>query len=348
MSSLLQLSPFAERRNDVFLRELAELTAHHLAGCPEYAHIWSNWRSRDNVASFPFLHVGAFKSIRFKTNAVGIKHQRVLKSSATYSGISSQILLDQRSGDLQGRSSAAILTSFLGAELRPLIVLDSAGGLRSGTEVTARIAAALTLKPLALDIFFLLKDSADPKSAKWDQLLRFIGKDDTLLVYGFTHMLWTVWMHSDMPSEVSRALWNKRIDFVHSGGWKKLENERVGREQFDKSLTACVAPGSRVIDFYGLVEQVGVIYPLCSAGYRHVPVWADALVREPWTLEPLESVDGQLQLINLLAWGAPYHNVLTEDIGRIVPGDCVCGRKGKRFEFVGRIPKAEVRGCANV
>jgi hypothetical protein len=52
--------------------------------------------------------------------------------------------------------------------------------------------------------------------------------------------------------------------------------------------------------------------------------------------------------MNLLAWGAPYHNVLTEDLGKLVPGECDCGRKGKRFEFVGRVPKAEMRGCANV
>ncbi len=87
---------------------------------------------------------------------------------------------------------------------------------------------------------------------------------------------------------------------------------------------------------------------MCEAGYRHVPVWADAIVRDPWTLEPLVDVDGQLQLMNLLAWGAPYHNVLTEDMARIVTGECACGRSGRRFSFVGRIPKAEVRGCANV
>ena len=49
-----------------------------------------------------------------------------------------------------------------------------------------------------------------------------------------------------------------------------------------------------------------------------------------------------------LARGAPYFSVLTEDLGRIVPGDCACGRSGRRFELLGRVPKAEIRGCANV
>ena len=167
-------------------------------------------------------------------------------------------------------------------------------------------------------------------------------------MYGFTYMLWTAWAAEHMPSEVKAALRGKKIDFVHSGGWKKLEHLRVSREQFDATLTRDLDPASRVVDFYGLVEQVGVVYPLCRAGFRHVPVWADVLIRDPWTLASLPDSEGQLQLMNLLAWGAPYHNVLTEDLGKLVPGECDCGRKGKRFEFVGRVPKAEMRGCANV
>jgi hypothetical protein len=339
---------YGTRDDAAFLKELRTLTEHHLVGCPEYARIWPAWKPSNHVEDFPFLHVGTFKSVQFATKAEGLKHQRVLKSSATSSGVSSQIMLDQRSAEIQARSSNAILADFLGTNLRPLLVLDSVGALRSGAEVSARIAAALSLKPLSSDIIFLLKDAGDPQTMKWDTLLRALSAADSLLVYGFTYMLWTAWANTDMPSEVRAALRGKKVDFVHSGGWKKLDHLRVSREQFDSALTRDLNPTSRVIDFYGLVEQVGVVYPLCSAGFRHVPVWADVLVRNPWTLESLPNSEGQLQLINLLAWGAPYHNVLTEDMGRLIPGECSCGRRGKRFEFIGRVPKAEMRGCANV
>jgi hypothetical protein len=348
MSVLLDRPVYGIRDDSAFLSELRALTEHHLAGCPEYARIWPAWKPTANVADFPFLHVGTFKSVQFTTKSEGLKHQRVLKSSATSSGVSSQIMLDQRSAELQSRSSNAILADFLGTDQRPLLVLDSVGGLRSGAEVSARIAAALSLKPLSSDIIFLLKDASDPKSMKWDTLLRALAASSSLLVYGFTYMLWTAWADADMPAEVRSALRGKKIDFVHSGGWKKLEHLSVEREQFDEALTVGLHPASRVVDFYGLVEQVGVVYPLCSAGFRHVPVWAEVLIRDPWTLAQLTDSEGQLQLINLLAWGAPYHNVLTEDLGKLVPGECACGRKGKRFEFVGRVPKAEMRGCANV
>jgi Acyl-protein synthetase, LuxE len=55
-----------------------------------------------------------------------------------------------------------------------------------------------------------------------------------------------------------------------------------------------------------------------------------------------------LQLLNVLAHGAPYHSVLTEDLGRLAEGQCPCGRPGRRFQLLGRVPKAELRGCANV
>ena len=57
-----------------------------------------------------------------------------------------------------------------------------------------------------------------------------------------------------------------------------MEALRVDRAEYDGALTRDLHPASRVVDYYGLVEQVGVIYPLCEHGMRHVPVWAEVLV----------------------------------------------------------------------
>ena len=183
---------------------------------------------------------------------------------------------------------------------------------------------------------------------KWGALATILEPHDDLLVYGFTWILWKAWAEQEKPREIEELLSGKRIHFVHSGGWKKLELEQVDARTFDGSLLEKLDAGSRVVDFYGLVEQVGIIYPLCEAGFRHAPAWADVIVRDPWTHDALVNEPGQLQLMNTLARGAPYHSVLTEDLGRIVPGPCDCGRRGTRFELLGRVPRAEVRGCANV
>lgn len=348
MSRLLDRPPFAERDQDQFMRELDELTQYHLHGCEQYRRLWPGWSGSESPERYPFVHVGVFKRIALKTASSTMKVGRVLCSSATTSGISSQIMLDEKSSGLQSLSSGAILADFIGCRKRPLIVLDSARGIRGTGTVSARMAAAMSLRPLASDLLFLLRDANDPTSMKWADILRLCDETEELIVYGFTYMLWLVWAENEIPDAARDLLKTKRITFVHSGGWKKLDAVKVSRTELDAKLLAIGGPGSSVVDFYGLVEQVGIVYPLCDRGYRHVPQWADALVRDSITLEPLSNQPGQLQLINTISWGAPYHNVLTEDVARIIPGECECGRHGKRFELLGRIANAEVRGCANV
>lgn len=348
MTSLLDAPPYGPREDDQLLRELDALTQHHLLGCPEYRRIWPETRTPTSIADLPFLHVGTFKHVRFLTQAAGIEHGRTLLSSGTTGAVPSRIVLDRKSSTLQTRSAEAILRDFVGGAPRPLLVLDTAHSLRSRSEITARTAAALSLRPLATEIHFLLEDADDPRSLKWKDLRDVLAGHEDFLLYGLTRLVWLAWGTASMPDAVRELVMAKRIVFVHSGGWKRLEELRVDRARFDAALLERAGPASRVVDYYGLVEQVGVVYPLCPAGFRHVPVWADALVRDPNTLEPLVGRAGQLQLLNALAYGAPYHSVLTEDLARIESGPCSCGRSGTRFELLGRLPKTEARGCANV
>lgn len=347
MSELLTLPPFSERDDVALLREMNDLSIWHLNGCEYYRAVWPEFTKAQSFAELPFLHVGVFKHHIWRTNGEGIESQRTLKSSAT-SGISSQITLDSRSGQLQAKSSAEILRDMLGREQLPLLVLDDVRSLLQRGEISARVTAAMSLRPLSSEIHFLLTRSDAADSMNWDLLLDICSKHSRVIIYGFTWMLWLAWTQGLVPMKVRTALAETQVHFVHSGGWKKLEAMKVSRDQFDSALLGMVGQGSNVLDFYGLVEQVGIIYPLCEAGYRHVPRWASVLIRDPWTLETLEDGPGMLQSMNSLAFGAPYHNVLTEDMGRMVKGECECGRSGQRFELLGRMPKAEIRGCANV
>jgi hypothetical protein len=354
MSRLLDLEPYGARDDKAFMDEMNALTRHHLAGCEPYARIWKRRaiKAAARPEDLPFMHVGLFKQIDFKTQAEGIRHEHTLMSSATTSSVSSQIHLDTRSSELQGRSNNALWRVWLGEQKLPLVVVDSVKALQPRGGISARIAAAMSLRTCSNEIHFLLERSEEATSIKRDAFLQLLERHGSLILYGFTWILWQLFGEgprtAGAASEIRTAMRGKRISFVHSGGWKKLEAIKVAREKFDATLTDGLETGSRVIDFYGLVEQVGVIYPLCEAGYRHVPVWAEVIVRDPWALTPLEGEPGQLQLMNTLAWGSPYQNVLTEDIGVVVPGACPCGRSGRRFELRGRMPRAELRGCANV
>ncbi|GMU62273.1 MAG: acyl-protein synthetase [Myxococcaceae bacterium] len=343
MSALLDAPPYGPRDEAALLREAVELTRKHLAGCRDYAAIWPDFSGAESLEGLPYLHVGLFKRIAFRTE--GVKHQRVLLSSATTSGTSSQVALDEVSAQLQAKSSLAILKDFVGVAKRPLVVIDDAASLRQRGQVSARVAAALSLLPLATTTTFLLKG----EEPQWSLVEDAVRAEPAFFVYGFTWALWKRWAQGGIPSSLKELLTHKQIHFVHSGGWKKLEAEAVSREALDGALLSGAAAGSRVIDFYGLVEQNGVIFPLCEAGARHVPRWATVIVRDPWTMKPAEpGQQGLLQFINVLAHGAPYHSVLTEDLGSLLEGPCPCGRSGPRFTLHGRVPKAELRGCANV
>ena len=347
MSLLLQYPPYGKRDNDLFLREINILTENHLAGCGEYGRIWKGWKPADRVEDVPFLHVGLFKRIELKTDVDNIVFKRSAHSSST-TGSSSRIALDQKSSELQTESVTKILGDFLGTEKRPLLILDSVKSLRRRGELSARVAAAMSLRPLASDIVFLLQDPEDPQSMNWDVLREALLNSDRFLVYGFSWMLWLAWGKGEFPEDIKKLLQKKEASFVHSGGWKRLESIKVKHREFDQAILMYMGKSSKVVDFYGLVEQMGIVYPLCEHGARHVPVWADVIIRDIYTLHPLAEEAGQIQLLNTLAHGAPYHSVLTEDVGRLIQGDCPCGRKGSRFELMGRIPKAEIRGCANV
>ncbi len=301
-----------------------------------------------SLESVPWVHVGVFKSKDLRTESEGIVHRRNLLSSSTTGAASSVIPLDDLSSSLQSESSRSILADFIGPSTRPLLILDSARSLRSRGQVSARIAAALSLNPFASFTSFITPDTESQETIDLDVVAAAVESEDEVLVYGFTWVLWKAWAMSDRLEQLRSILDGKRVVFVHSGGWKKLEEIKVDAERFESQLLEGLGEGSKVLDYYGLVEQVGVIYPLCEAGFRHTPVWADVFIRDPWSGASLCDEVGQLQLLNCLAHGAPYHSVLTEDLGMIHTGSCDCGRSGKRFELLGRMPRAEVRGCANV
>jgi hypothetical protein len=249
---------------------------------------------------------------------------------------------------LQSKSVLAIHQAWLGGPARPLLILDEVNALRQRGLVSARLAAALSLQPLASETHFILEDIHRPGSVRWELISEVLKRNPWVMLYGPTWGLWQSWADQKVPPDVAKLLRMVRIDYVHSGGWKKLEEIKVDRRQFDSKLLEKTSSVSRVVDYYGLSEQVGLLFPLCDKGRRHAPVWSEVVVRDIYTLLPVIEQPGLLQFLNPLAWGAPYHSILTEDMGKRCTGDCPCGRPGRHFELLGRVPHADIRGCANV
>jgi hypothetical protein len=104
-----------------------------------------------------------------------------------------------------------------------------------------------------------------------------------------------------------------------------------------------------VHNFYGMVEQVGAIFVECEQGHLHCPSYADVLVRTPGSWQTAAvGEEGVMQLISTLPRSYPGHSLLSEDRAVLLGEDnCPCGRMGKYFHILGRLPAAEARGCSD-
>jgi hypothetical protein len=170
--------------------------------------------------------------------------------------------------------------------------------------------------------------------------------DKPVLVFGFTYMIWKYFYQPLAASGKKLPLEHGFL--IHGGGWKKLQNEAVSAEQFKDALcSVCGIPDVR--NYYGMAEQTGCIYMECECGRLHVSSYSDILIRNMEDFSCCKTgEEGVIQVLTPMAWSYPGHSILTEDKGVILgEDDCPCGRKGKYIKIIGRIPKAEVRGCSD-
>jgi hypothetical protein len=180
-----------------------------------------------------------------------------------------------------------------------------------------------------------------------DAVRTFLDKfgHEPFVIFGFTFVAWQNFL---------LQLAGQRLDFskgmlIHTGGWKKLQEQAVSQEEFKRRFREEIGL-TRVYNFYGMVEQVGSVFLEGEDGYLYPPNFGDVIVRDPVTLQELPTGEvGILQVLSLLPLSYPGHSLLTEDLGKIHSTDgSSCGRHGKAFSVLGRLPRAEMRGCSDV
>lgn len=317
-----------------------------------YVEHWPiDFRNAEEVSDLPYLPVGVFKSNPplALVNAVDVK--RTLTSSATTGQVPSRIVLDAATAKRMTKGVITIVRDFIGAARRPYLVVDTAENLAAQSQLGARGAAIQALGSFATEIVSCLRPGQGEAALDVDKLLACAAKwkNSEVLVYGFTFVIWQQLVQPLQRLGIKLDLPNARV--LHSGGWKRLEQQKVTRNIFAKevaSLFGC--PASRVVDYYGMVENVGVIYPDCEQGNKHVAVFAEVIIRDPLTLAPVKAGErGLIQVCSVLPTSFPGFLLLTEDMAEVISYDgCPCGRRGASFRFAGRAPKAEIRGCGNL
>jgi hypothetical protein len=335
------------------LKEELDYACHRHAGYKNYIQHWPwNYRSAVRVADLPFLPVGILKANPPLSLVDHGEVKRTLTSSATTSQVPSRVVLDSPTARRMTKGIVSIVRDFIGPARRPYLVVDTPGFLGGGSELGARGAAIQGLQPFASETTHCLSSSEQGElMLERGRLREFAqGRQDTeLLVYGFTFILWN---HLVKPLQAEGICLNlPKARILHSGGWKRLQDQAVEKAVFNEQLARVFGCSpDRIVDFYGMVESVGVIYPDCAAGNKHGPVFGDVIVRNPLTLEPVAPGEhGIVQVCSILPTSFPGHLLLTEDMAQVLAYDgCPCGRRGISFRFAGRIPKAELRGCGNL
>lgn len=318
-----------------------------------YLDAWpSDYRTAKSVADLPYLPVGAFKVSPPLTLNATQNIVRTLASSSTTGQTPSRVALDAPTSRRMVKGVVAITSDFIGSMRRPYLVIDTAETLSGDGQLGARAAAIQGLRPFATEMVCCLNgDGAGEPRIDEPRLSSFAAKWGTaeVLAYGFTFVIWQHFVRPLRERGIRLQMPNMRV--LHSGGWKRLQDQAVTREAFAAGVAEVFGCGTdRVLDFYGMVENVGIIYPDCEYGHKHVPAFAAVIVRDPLTLRPVaEGQQGLVQVCSVLPTSFPGFLVLTDDIAQVIRYDgCACGRRGISFRFVKRVPQAEIRGCGNI
>ncbi|MEG2603864.1 MAG: acyl-protein synthetase [Clostridia bacterium] len=348
---LLACEPYAlgrEEKRAFLTRELCELTRHHAQLCPQYARILAAWGARpEETADFealPFLPVRLFKEYELKSVPQESLH-RTMTSSGTTGQQVSRIFLDRETSAAQSKALSKIVSAFLGKQRLPMLILDSSAVVKNREMFSARGAGILGFSLFARDKLYVLNEDMQ---LDVDALRAFLSahEGEELFLFGFTYMIW-----QHFCAELARRGYHPDLSrgvLIHGGGWKKLADQQISTERFKQTLgDACGL--TRIHNYYGMVEQTGTIYMECECGHLHAPVWSDITVRRAKDFSVARvGESGLVQVSSVLPRSYPGHLLLTEDEGRVLgEDDCPCGRKGKYFEILGRVKRAELRGCSD-
>jgi len=359
IESLLAEPPYgvdSQKRRCALLALLKSEIAYACDRNPRFRNYVEHWpihfRAAQEIADLPYLPVGVFKSNPPLALIDAAEVKRTLTSSATTGQVPSRIVLDAATARRMAKGALTIVRDFIGPARRPYLVIDTPQNLTAQGQIGARGAAIQALRSFATDIVCCLRPGDGGNSSlDVERLLAFAAhwKDSEVLVYGFTYVIWTQLIQPLKRQGIRLNMPNVRV--LHSGGWKRLQEQAVTCTAFDEEVASAFGcPVNRIVDYYGMVENVGVIYPDCEYGNKHVPAFAEVIVRDPLTLAPVKAGEkGLIQVCSVLPTSFPGFLLLTEDTAEVMGYDnCICGRRGPSFRFAGRVPKAEVRGCGNL
>jgi len=329
------------------LAALKDLTAFHKSACPAYGRMidlaFPSPAQAQTLAALPYLPISLFK-YRALRSVAAAQVRVTVRSSGTTGDQKSQVFLDTPTARLASQSLAATLETVIGSGRHPMLIIDVPSTLKTQGGMGARSAAILGLMPFGYDHTFALREDL---SLDEDALAKFLTKHAAkpILIYGFTFLVWSALL----PFCEKTCLDLSDATLLHSGGWKHLAAQSIDNTAFKDRLRSATGL-QKIINFYGMAEMPGVIFPENKNGLLYPPNFADVIIRDPLTFAPVpDGQKGLVQILSVLPRSFPGHSLLTEDMGVIESVDAGAdGWMGKGLRLLGRAPKVPLRGCSDV
>ena len=301
-----------------------------------------SFSEKKNLEDLPFIPVRLFKHLNLKSiNDKDIF--KILKSSGTSGSSFSKIFLDRENAKNQTNILTKIANNFIGNKRLNMLVIDSKKTINDKKNYSARTAAILGFSIFSKKLYFALNDDL---TVNYKIVNSFFKSNKKFFIFGFTSIIWEKFILDLKKNKVQINL-NDGI-LIHGGGWKKIQDKGISNKSFKSKLLELLGI-TKVINYYGMVEQTGSIFFECNQGFFHTSEYSDIIIRDNNLNKIANKKEGLIQLLSILPTSYPGNSILTEDLGEIIgEDDCKCGRKGKYFIVKGRIPQADLRGCSDV
>ena len=357
IENYLEADPFILDRNvkkKKFLDIIKHQLKHHIKNCKNY-RIWykkNNFLHPEAIKNYhdiPFVPSGVFKNIELKS----VKNKTKIISSSGSSGQNkSLIAIDDATSSLQKKCLGKILKSTISQDRKIFFIADAEPNESFGQMlISARYAGMSGYLIASKERNYLFKlNNKNELVINYETVkkLNSIIEKEPVVIIGYTYIIYDhVIKNKDI--KLKNSLCNKYTKLLHFGGWKKLHNNKVTKQEFNNEANIKFKiDKNNIMDVYGFSEQLGSIYVSKGLGGCKVSNFSHILIRDPKTLKVVE--DGQvgfMQFLSVLPLSYPGISILNDDMGYVSKRTFVKNVEKIEFKVHSRLDKLELRGCGD-
>ena len=309
-------------------------TIDHLTETPSITRLYDFYTTPSHASDDFFLHARLFKTPPYSDVLTAGEYS--FSSSGT-SGTPTVVRFNRTDSIEQQRNLLNILPAFIPYHRKESVLIcinvDNANH-------NARLAAARGFSLLSKHVIYLSLD--------YDVIIHniehYLGLGKHVYLFSFTYDLFTFLTH--LAKNLMSFPSSNQLSAIHGGGWKTHQSESIDSATFRTLFNQCF-PNATLMNYYGMIEQLGNIYPSCQYDLHHVTLYNDIIIRDKYMNPSPINEEGIIQVISKLPTKQTNTSILTEDLGVIVTTKCKCGRPGKAFKVLGRLQHSQIRGCSN-